>query len=53
MEIISKKNFINQCSLREQVPQATLPKTGASDPMLFSGLEAALFGLGLFFKKRK
>ena len=36
----------------EETPKA-LPKTGATDPMLFSGLGAALLGLGLFLKKKK
>ncbi|MDY0236522.1 MAG: SpaA isopeptide-forming pilin-related protein [Gudongella sp.] len=38
----------------EEVPQAqALPKTGGTDPMLFSGLGAALVGLGLFIRKKK
>ncbi|MDY0236523.1 MAG: SpaA isopeptide-forming pilin-related protein [Gudongella sp.] len=37
----------------EEVPQATLPKTGSIDPMLFSGIGAALVGLGLFLNKKK
>ena len=38
----------------EETPQATaLPATGATDPILFSGLGAALLGLGLFIRKKK
>ena len=37
----------------EETPQATLPKTGTADPMLFSGLGGALLGLGLLLKKKK
>lgn len=39
--------------VEEVIPLATLPKTGASDATLFSGLGAAMLGLGLLIKKRR
>lgn len=39
--------------VEEAVPLATLPATGASDPLLLSGLGTALLGLGLLIKKRR
>lgn len=39
--------------VEEVIPLATLPKTGASDATMFSGLGAALMGLGLLIKKRR
>jgi len=39
--------------IEEPVPQATLPRTGASDPTVFAGFGAAFMALGLFLKKKR
>jgi len=44
---------VEEIEVAEETPQATLPKTGTADPMLFSGLGGALLGLGLLLKKKK
>lgn len=39
--------------IEEPVPQATLPRTGASDPTIFAGFGAAIMALGLYLKKKR
>ena len=39
--------------IEEPVPQATLPRTGASDPSVFAGFGAAFMALGAFLKRKK
>jgi LPXTG-motif cell wall-anchored protein len=53
VETVQPEPEVEEEIMEEPVPQATLPKTGASDPSVFAGFGAALMAFGAFLKRKK